>query len=107
MKAGEMEIKEGVILGLDFNNDGGTNLKIYNRKDDGSIEVIEGAAVEEYVTKGQMPEDNDPRYGKMEFKNTVTIKAFSASPLKVYVDTGTKVYCYLVDRNTGKILGRC
>ncbi len=94
-----MENKKVKLLRVDMKDDGGVKPKIYNRKDDDTIESIEEETVRQYETTDPIPKDDD----KLVFK----VKAFSGSPLKVYIDTKSKVYCYKVDPKTGKILGPC
>ncbi len=97
-----MGTTERTILSIDLLNNGEVIYKVF--KNGQPMPIPE----EDIKTAGvSFPIDLTPVKGNWEFNKTFSLKGISGSPLKVYVDTGDRVRCFLIESTTGDYLGPC
>jgi len=96
-----VEITEGTILNIDLTRDGKIIFKV-RRDEGGPFETISEKELQDAVVeKGSRIE------GELLFSDVLSLTGLKKNPIKVYVDTGYGVMCFLIDERTGRYLGRC
>lgn len=71
--------------------------------EDGKPLSIQGNQLAEYETP--LPSNLDKK--RLELFKNFSLCSFSGSDIKVYINLGDRVLCFLIDATTGKLKGTC
>jgi hypothetical protein len=93
--------EDPTIISLEISRKGVVSLNFVAA--DGKPTSIQGSELAEYETK--LPLSLDIK--QLELFKNFAICSLSGSDLKVYINLGDRVLCFLIDSATGRLKGTC